>query len=72
MASKEVTIREWNCDGCGGTIRSDTKSRDLPAGWTGVTTTIQGGLYTKGLDLCRACSEDPEAAVQRWKSSTGQ
>ena len=72
MASKEMTVREWECDGCGSKVRADAKSRDLPSGWTNATTTFDSGYtgdYTKGLDLCPACAKNPEAAADRWKAS---
>jgi hypothetical protein len=75
MASKEVSVREWKCDGCGTTARSDTISQDSPAAWTIATTTIKiapGGDRSKGLDLCPHCSKDPRAAAQRYKASIGQ
>jgi hypothetical protein len=75
MASKEVSIREWTCDGCGMTARSGTASGNLPSGWTTATTTIHippGGDYSKGLDLCPACAKDPAAAVRHYKASIGQ
>lgn len=75
MASKEVTVREWTCDGCGTTIRSENAGRDLPSDWTTATTTINippGGPYTKVLELCPTCSQDREAAAKRYKTTLGR
>lgn len=74
MASKEMTVRKWVCDGCGGEHFAENKTRALPAGWVVATTAMNSGhvgSMPKGLDLCPTCAKDPEAAIRRWSLGGG-
>jgi hypothetical protein len=71
MASREVTVREWTCDACGATTRTEGNGKDMPLGWTDSVTVPYGTDYTKGLELCPRCSSDPESAKRRWNQSFG-
>ena len=72
MASDEVTVRKWTCDGCKTSHLSDNNSRELPSGWTTEKITEE---YTpdapseKTLEFCTDCSKDPTAAIQNYKDS---
>jgi ribosomal protein L44E len=75
MAKKEVVVLEWKCDGCGTTHRTDKGTRDLPPGWNVATTKIDmvmPGGYSQALELCPACSRDPDGAVRRYKANIGR
>jgi DNA-directed RNA polymerase subunit RPC12/RpoP len=70
MATRNKSVKEWECDACGKKVMSEGK----PAGWTDETITISTGLAEsiKGIDVCDRCSKDPEAAKRQAKARYGQ
>ena len=75
MPSRIINIREWTCDGCDATMRTNSANQELPVGWTMATTSIAnpfGGKLSKGLDLCPACSKESANAIKCYKASMGQ
>ncbi|MCI0738460.1 MAG: hypothetical protein L0Y72_05405 [Gemmataceae bacterium] len=70
MASKEIKMRQAECEACDEKVLLPADSRGLPSGWTEATIPLKSGVgeYTKGIDLCPQCSKDTEAAKTRAKA----
>jgi hypothetical protein len=74
MASKEVKMRQLECEACDEKVLLPADSRGLPPGWTEATIQLMSGVgeYTKGIDLCPECSKDLEAGKRKAKARWGQ
>jgi hypothetical protein len=74
MASKDVTVKQWECESCGTTVLADAGSKELPAGWTILTIELNNGVggSTKGIEVCQECSKNPELAKRKAKARWGQ
>ena len=44
MASKDVTVKQWECDACSTKVLAPNASADLLSGWKHVTFPISGGM----------------------------
>jgi hypothetical protein len=65
MASRDVTLKEWECDACGSKVLATQAGGSLLPGWTHVTFPICRGMYTKTAEVCPTCSQNLEEAKRK-------
>ncbi len=64
MPCRPVLVFEWCCHGCQQKVWH--ADRGLPAGWSDQHV-ARLGPYARELDLCPACSLDPNAVIRAWQ-----
>jgi hypothetical protein len=70
MASKNITLKQWECDSCGQLANSAAGEMNLPSGW--IELTIDLGDMQKGIEVCQQCAKNPQRAKEAAKAKWGR